>query len=117
MKVFKLDEPEEKQPSLLERMARKIEPTDKELKDADKLPDRSRVARMLKAAQNIPGIKHKLSNDLLGHRGPAKPVAAVKMLDNETMVYCDDGSLRHAAPHIKGKAARKAFKRAKRRGL
>jgi len=90
-------------------------PTDEELKSVNKLPERSRVARMLKPAQDIPGIKHKLTNDLLGHRGPAKPIAAVKMLDNETMVYCTDGSLRHAAPHIKGKAARKALKRAKRR--
>ena len=116
MKTFEAKADTTGRVSVLERLARKIEPSDAELKAANKLPAYSRVARRIKPAVDIPEVQGKLTRDLLGHRGAPEGVAVIKTLDNKNMVFCTDGSWRHAVPRVKGKAARKAFKRAKRRG-
>lgn len=100
-----------KTPSLLERLARKIEPTDAQLAEANKLPAYSREAKRLKPAAEV--IKNFVK--------PGAPEVAkstgvsLVMHDQEPMVYCTDGSLRHAGGRVKGKALRKAIKRARRR--
>ena len=93
--------------SLLERLARKVDPTDAQLKDAGiQLPEHSRVARLLIPAAHIPQMK-----DALKPGAPMPTAAAVEMLDKTVMRFHSDGSLRHALPRVRGKAARKAAKR------
>lgn len=102
--------------SLLERLARKVDPTDTMIKSAGlQLPKHSRVARLMIPAAHIPHMKDKLNEP--GGSSVARPTdAAVEMLDKTVLRFHSDGSLRHALGRIKGKAARKAAKRAKHRG-
>lgn len=102
-------------PSVLERIARAVEPTDKELRRADALPEGSRVARVLRPAYAIQELSGKLNEP--GAAVPSKPIAGalVRMHDREIMQFHTDGSLRHAGGRVKGKAARKAFKRMRRK--
>ncbi len=96
----------EGEPSTLEKLARKIQPTDEQLAEANKLPAYSRMARRLVQAKDVPQVAKGLSD------GPPQRLgAAVKTRDNKAMVFYTDGSLRHAGGRIKGKAARKRLKR------
>lgn len=101
--------------SVLEQLARKVEPTDAQLKEADQLPERSRVARMIKQATAIPDLHGKLRAKTHGPAPPVSTSTAIMTLDREPMVFMTDGSWRHAGGRVKGKALRKALKRARRR--
>lgn len=89
---------------------------------------RSRVARVVLQALHVPGLR-----DEIGLQAPFKdplkstwvlrrdlgtaPRATsnrIKMLDGKPYVFWTDGSLRHAAGRVKGKANVKAAKRARR---
>lgn len=95
--------------SLLEKLARKIEPSKEQL-DAVKAPPKySRVARVIKRATDIDGL---IGPD--PQEGNAIPTrCSIMMLDRKPMVFYTDGSLRHVGGRLKGKAARKVLKRMK----
>lgn len=93
-------------PSLLERLARKIEPKPSESEPKSQ-------GRLIKQMKDIPE-----AGDSYRPGEPAKPTnAIVTMKDGDPMRFHTDGSLRHAQGRIKGKAARKAFKKARRHML
>lgn len=104
--------------SLMERAARAVEPTREELDKIKAPPPYSRVAVKIKAARDIDGLRKVISHQVFGARKPATPGAPlptnalVKTLDGEDLRFFNDGSLRHAGGRVKGKAARKALKRA-----
>ncbi len=89
--------------SILEKLAKKIEPSTKELVEAGKLPKHSRFIRMVKQAKDIKEIPLA--------EGPAVSTGnGVQFRDGHTKVFFTDGSLRHIGK-VRGKAARKALKR------
>lgn len=107
-------------PSLLETLARKIEPSDGALAAAGKLPKHSRRARLILNAADIPQMKDKLDHSATDGRQLIGPHAArhtgvqIAMQDHEAMAFYSDGSLRHVGGRLKGKRIRKALKRARR---
>lgn len=113
--------------SLLERLARRVEPSKDQLEllRPKNAPLISRVARMIKQAVAIEGVQDLVSHvvDVEGksirvknknNRAPRPTSALVKMLDGKDYRFFDDGSLRHAAGRVRGKGARKRWKRANR---
>lgn len=98
-----------KKPSLLERMARKIEPNQDEkafLESKKELPTYSRVMRRIKGLMEIdPSLRVMFSR--------ARPTGAqYTSHDGEVMRFWSDGSVRHAF-RVKGKAFVKRTKRAR----
>lgn len=106
--------------SLLSRLADKIDPTPEQLAEVrrPKLPPNllkeELKATLLNRAVNIPSLRDKVITD----KGPrvAQPLEKGGVtVHGDRMVFFDDGSLRHAGPVVKGKAARKKFKKLRHR--
>jgi len=91
-------------PSLLERLAQRIEPKPEE---KPIIEGQSRVARLVSVIRKA-----------TGQIGPHVAIPTSKpfiMHDGDPMVCFSDGSLHHAGGYVKGKAKRKALKRMRRK--
>lgn len=111
-------------PSVLEGLAKKIEPTDAELKAAGKLPAFSRRARRLMTLVELAPkgvtkvvertVGDKTINVVALAKDPhefARSTGQGVQLGATTLVFYTDGSLRHPVGKLRGKAARKTRKR------
>lgn len=99
---------------LLGRLANKIDPTPEQLASVRKPAPPELKATLLKQARDIDGLRNKVNTE----DGPrvAEPVPnSTITVHGERMCFFDDGSLRHAGVVIKGKAARKKFKKERHR--
>jgi len=126
--------PNRPRPSLLEKLARKIEPkgeVEPEIKGTKwftrKL--RSTMARRILPALDVKGLRELIGEEVViegkSHGFALKPIVGApkgtngttQMLDHKVMRFFADGSLRHAGGKLKGKAAVKAWKRSRRDAL
>jgi hypothetical protein len=74
---------------MLERLARKFEPSDAQLKAAGKLPEYSRVMKRYKPVAEVPDLAKKLA--------PGKPKAiGGAVIEGQAKVIFSDGSVRNA---------------------
>lgn len=67
------------------------------------------LARFIRAAQDIPAVAA-----LLEPGRPRSTGQGLQTLDHEALVFYTDGSLRHAGGRVRGKYARKQYKRYRR---
>lgn len=96
-------------PSVLERLARRIEPKPGEG------PPKSQ-ARLIKQMKHIDGAQA-IFAERDTQSAPKPTLAVIEMKDGDVMRFYTDGSLRHAGGKVKGKKARKALKRLRRHAL